>query len=96
MVVFRQINGERRAAAFDLATIRDGSSPNPVVYGNDIIVVDGSKLSNAYRQILQVAAALLCSVPLSGFESGNYCDRRTAAFAASAPQHRVRMDRYRA
>lgn len=58
VVVFRQINGERRAAAFDLATIRDGSSPNPVIYGNDIIVVDGSKLSNAYRQILQAVPLL--------------------------------------
>lgn len=60
VVVFRQIDGERRAAAFDLATIRDGTSPNPVIYGNDIVVVDGSSLAKAYRDVLQ-------SVPLLFF-----------------------------
>ena len=58
VVIFRQINGERRAAAFDLATIRSGQSPNPAIYGNDIIVVDGSKLGKAYREILQAVPLL--------------------------------------
>lgn len=58
VVVFRQINGERRAAAFDLATIREGTSPNPIIYGNDIIVIDGNKLGKAYRDILQAVPLL--------------------------------------
>lgn len=59
VVVFRQIGGERKAAAFDLTTIRNGQSANPAIYGNDIIVVDGSKLTRAYRDILQAVPLLL-------------------------------------
>lgn len=59
VVVFRQIRGERVAAAFDLSSVRTGQSPNPAIYGNDIIVVDGSKLTRAYRDILQAVPLLL-------------------------------------
>lgn len=53
VVVFRYIGGKRQAAAFDLGTIRKGLEPDPVVYGNDTIVVDGSQLTRAYRDLLQ-------------------------------------------
>jgi polysaccharide export outer membrane protein len=52
-VVFRYIGGKRQAAAFDLGTIRKGQEPDPVIYGNDTIVVDGSGLTRAYRDLLQ-------------------------------------------
>ncbi len=58
IVVFRQINGARNAAAFDLATIRSGQSPDPIIYGNDVVVLDGSKLTQAYRELLQAIPLL--------------------------------------
>ncbi|WP_177198462.1 polysaccharide biosynthesis/export family protein [Novosphingobium sp. CF614] len=57
VVVFRQINGQRNAAAFDLTTIRDGKDPDPIIYPNDIVVVDGRDISPAWVTLLQ-------SVPL--------------------------------
>ena len=57
VIVFRQINGERNAAGFDLTKIRKGEDKDPLVYGNDIIVMDGSEARLAYRDFLR-------SVPL--------------------------------
>ncbi|TKD50311.1 polysaccharide biosynthesis/export family protein [Sphingomonas baiyangensis] len=57
VVVFRTINGQRQAAAFDLTTIRTGVDPDPAIYSNDIIVVDGSRSRQAFRDFIQ-------SVPL--------------------------------
>jgi polysaccharide export outer membrane protein len=53
VVVFRQINGQRNAAAFDLTSIRDGVDPDPVIYANDIVVVDGKEISPAWVALLQ-------------------------------------------
>ena len=52
VAIFRQIGGQRQAAAFDLTSIRRGQSPDPQVYAGDIIVVDGSATKEAQRQIL--------------------------------------------
>ena len=52
VAIFRQIGGQRQAAAFDLTSIRRGESPDPQVYAGDIIVVDGSATKEAQRQIL--------------------------------------------
>lgn len=52
VAIFRQIGGQRQAAAFDLTSIRRGESPDPPVYPGDIIVVDGSSTKAAQRQIL--------------------------------------------
>lgn len=60
VVVFRTINGQRQAAAFDLAAIRDGRQPDPPLYGNDVVVVDGSRTKKTWGDILK-------SVPLLGF-----------------------------
>ena len=53
VVVFRQINGQRMAAAFNLAAIRRGNAEDPPIYGNDIIVVDGSRARAVYKELLQ-------------------------------------------
>jgi polysaccharide export outer membrane protein len=50
--VFRTIGGQRMAAAFDLTSIRRGEAEDPKVYSGDIIIVDGSKLKQAQREIL--------------------------------------------
>ena len=52
VAIFRQIDGQRQAAAFDLVSIRRGESPDPQVYPGDIIVVDGSATKALHRQIL--------------------------------------------
>lgn len=53
VAIFRTIDGQREAAAFDLTSIRHGQMPDPPVYAGDIIVVDGSSVKAAEKQILQ-------------------------------------------
>lgn len=52
IAVFRTIDGQRQAAAFDLVSIRRGQDRDPAVYPGDVVVVDGSSLKAAYKQIL--------------------------------------------
>ena len=52
VAVFRQVGGQRQAAAFDLLAIRRGQDPDPRVYPGDIIVVDGSATKALHRQIM--------------------------------------------
>jgi polysaccharide export outer membrane protein len=52
VAVFRTISGTRQAAAFDLAAIRRGQAQDPSVYAGDIVVVDGSSIKQAQKQIL--------------------------------------------
>lgn len=53
VAIFRTIDGQRQAAAFDLASIRKGQMPDPTIYAGDIIVVDGSSIKAAEKQIFQ-------------------------------------------
>jgi polysaccharide biosynthesis/export protein len=53
VAVFRTIQGQRQAAAFDLTAIRRGQAPDPQIYPGDIIVVDGSGIKAFQKQILQ-------------------------------------------
>ncbi|HRO88712.1 MAG TPA: polysaccharide biosynthesis/export family protein [Chiayiivirga sp.] len=52
VVLFRQVNGERQAAAFDMSRVRSGEMHDPVVYGDDIIVVERSGSKTAVREFL--------------------------------------------
>ncbi|HYJ29454.1 MAG TPA: SLBB domain-containing protein, partial [Allosphingosinicella sp.] len=52
VVVFRTINGQRMAAAFDLRAIRRAQAEDPAIYGNDIVVVDGSRSRSIWRDVL--------------------------------------------
>lgn len=52
VAIFRQIEGKRMAAAFDLYEIRKGKMEDPQVYSGDIIVVDGSRVKAIQNQIL--------------------------------------------
>ncbi len=51
VVVFRTIKGQRMAALFDLKAIRAGDSEDPLIYGEDIIVVDQSGGKTAIKSI---------------------------------------------
>lgn len=58
VVIFRTIDGVRQAAAFDLRSIRAGEMDDPVVYGNDLIVIDGSDRKAAFRTLVQAIPLL--------------------------------------
>ncbi len=58
VAVFRQVDGQRMAAAFDLTSIRRGEEPDPPVYAGDIIVVDGNQVNAIQRQLLQTIPLL--------------------------------------
>jgi len=53
IAIFRTIGGQRQAAAFDLAAIRHGQSPDPQVYPGDIVVVDGSSIKAGFKRVMQ-------------------------------------------
>ena len=53
VAVFRVIGGKRMAAAFDLYAIRRGKEPDPAIYAGDTVIVDGSGLRKAQKDILQ-------------------------------------------
>jgi len=56
--VFRTIRGERVAGAFDLKMIRRAQAEDPVIYGNDIVVVDGDKSRQMIQTLLQTVPVL--------------------------------------
>lgn len=58
VAVFRTVDGQRSVALFDLGSIRQGRAPDPVVLGDDIIVVDTSRLNSTLREIVGVVPAL--------------------------------------
>ncbi len=64
VVVFRTLNGKRQAAAFDLSAIRTGKQPDPKLYGNDVVVVDGSGLKRGFREFIQTIPLLALFGPL--------------------------------
>ena len=53
VAVFRTINGQRQAAAFDLVSIRQGQAQDPAIYPGDIVVVDGSKIKELQKKFFQ-------------------------------------------
>lgn len=58
VVIFRQIDGKRQAAAFDLISIRRGEMNDPEVFGNDIVVVDGSKTRSIFKDVISSIPAI--------------------------------------
>lgn len=58
VAVFRTIDGQRAVALFDLEAIRQGRAEDPVVLGNDVIVVDTSGLSATLREVVSAVPVL--------------------------------------
>ncbi|MDP3400190.1 MAG: polysaccharide biosynthesis/export family protein [Brevundimonas sp.] len=58
VAVFRTINGQRMVAVFDLGAIRNGAAEDPVVLGEDVIVVDTSTLNAGLRAAISAAPVL--------------------------------------
>ena len=58
VLVFRTIGGERIAAAFDMQSIRSAESEDPPIYGNDVVVVIGSRNRLMWQSVLQALPVL--------------------------------------
>jgi len=58
VAVFRSIDGRRSVALFDLSAIRQGRASDPEMFGDDVIVVDTSRLSSALREVVGALPAL--------------------------------------
>jgi polysaccharide export outer membrane protein len=58
VAVFRSIEGRRAVALFDLNAIRQGRASDPQVFGDDVIVVDTSRLNSSLREVLGLLPAL--------------------------------------
>ena len=59
IVLMRQVSGKRMAAAYDLRQVRKGVVDDPLIYGDDIIVVEQSASKTALRRFIE-------SVPVLG------------------------------
>ena len=53
IVLMRQVDGKRMAAAYDLRQLRKGTMEDPQIYGDDIIVVEESGSKTAMRRFLE-------------------------------------------
>jgi polysaccharide export outer membrane protein len=53
VAIFRMIDGQRQAAAFDLLSIQRGEMEDPRVYSGDIVIVDGSTIKATQKKIFQ-------------------------------------------
>lgn len=57
VAVFRNQGGQRLVAVFDLASIRRGEAEDPIVRGDDVIVVDTSRLNLVMRNVVEALPA---------------------------------------
>ena len=53
VAIFRMVNGQRQAAAFDLLSIQHGEMADPPVYSGDVIIVDGSRIKDTQKKLFQ-------------------------------------------
>lgn len=58
VVVFRNVSGQRLGAVFDVASIRRGESLDPVIQGNDLVVVGYSAARRFWKNVAGVAPIL--------------------------------------
>lgn len=58
VAVFRTVDNRRMVAVFDLAAIRNGELEDPAVYGEDVIIVDTSRLNAAMREVVALLPGL--------------------------------------
>jgi polysaccharide export outer membrane protein len=58
IVVFRTVNGQRMGAVFDVASIRRGEAPDPVIHGNDLVVVGYSAAKRFWKNVVTTMPVL--------------------------------------
>lgn len=65
VVIFRTIKGERMGAVFDVASIRRGQAPDPVMQGNDMVVVGYSAAKRFWKNVISAAPMFSIFRPVS-------------------------------
>lgn len=58
VAVFRTVNGRRMVALFDLTLIRAGLADDPMLMGDDTVVVDTSRLNAMIREVITALPGL--------------------------------------
>lgn len=61
--IFRDINGRRYGALFNIKQISRGQAPDPEILGNDMVVVGHNGIKTAWRDILTAAPLLSIARP---------------------------------
>ncbi|NNC48831.1 MAG: polysaccharide export protein [Sphingomonas sp.] len=64
VIVFRQAEGQRMAAKFDLKDIRSGRMEDPIIFANDIVVVGESATARFLRDLRLTVPTLGTFVPV--------------------------------
>jgi polysaccharide export outer membrane protein len=64
VVIFRDVNNKRYSETFNLDSVNHGHSPDPEVYGNDIIVVERSDIKANIRDYIGPLAPVIYTIPL--------------------------------
>ncbi|HBQ49654.1 MAG TPA: transposase [Hyphomonas atlantica] len=63
-VIVRRVDGQRLMATFDLVAIREGEAADPPIYGNDLIIMDGSMVRSAFLDIVRTGPLLAAFRPI--------------------------------
>ena len=58
IVLFRQVEGKRMGAVYDMRALRSGQVEDPQVYGDDMIVVEQSGSKTALRRFIESVPAI--------------------------------------
>lgn len=58
VAVFRTVGDRRMVAVFDLAAIRNGEHEDPIILGEDLVVVDTSRLNATVREAIALLPGL--------------------------------------
>ena len=66
VIVFRTVDGQRMGAMFDVASIRRGQASDPVIQGNDMVVVESSGAKKFWKGVLSAAPLLNIFRPVTG------------------------------
>lgn len=65
VVVFRTIKGQRMGAVFDVSSIRRGAAADPVLQGNDMVVVGYSAAKRFWKNVVSAAPMLSIFRPVT-------------------------------
>lgn len=58
VVLFRQIDGKKMAAVYDMRDLRSGKVEDPLLYGEDVVVVEQSGSKTALRRFIESVPAI--------------------------------------
>jgi polysaccharide export outer membrane protein len=53
VAVIREAGGQRRAAVVDYQAIQDGKAGDPIIEGNDVVVMDSSSSKSLWSNVMK-------------------------------------------